>query len=303
MLSPPRSFSTVVAAMLGQHPQLYGLAETHLLSVSTLDEWWRLSEVATFPMTHGLLRSVAQLMFGEQSTQSVRRAAAFLRARSGWSNAEVLALLADRVRPRTLVEKSPMVAFREEWMQRAAATFPNARFIHLTRHPRSQALSVQKHIRKSLETGGPMPRWLRDLGWSDGTGRLLSEFDPQRSWYTLNANIDRFVSSLPSHRWLRVRGEDILRDPSRWLTEIASWLALRVDRAAVGEMLHPERSPFAGFGPPGALYGNDLFFLRDARLRPERAAAGENLEDRLEWRSDAHFKPEVVALARRFGYE
>jgi sulfotransferase family protein len=303
VLSPPRSFSTVVAAMLGQHPQLYGLAETHLLSVTTVDEWWRLAAVAPFPMTHGLLRSVAEVVFGEQSTESVRRAAALLRARSGWSNADVLALLADRVHPRTLVEKSPVLVFREESMFRAAETFPNARFIHLTRHPRSQALSVEKHIRESLEAGSPMPRWLRNLGWSDGTGRLVSEFDPQRSWYTLNANIDRFVSSLPSHRWLRVRGEDILRDPWRRLAEIASWLALRVDRAAVGEMLHPERSPFAGFGPPGALYGNDLFFLRDARLRPERAAGRENLEDRLEWRGDAHFKPEVVALARRFGYE
>jgi hypothetical protein len=303
VLAPPRSFSTVVAAMLGQHPQLYGLAETHLLAVSTLDEWWRSAEVAPFPMTHGLLRSVAELVYGEQTEESVRRASALLRARSSWSNADMLDDLADRVRPRTLVEKSPVLAFREETMLRAAKTFPNARFIHLTRHPRSQALSVRKHIHKSLELGRPMPLWLRNLGWSDASGRLLPEFDPQRSWYTLNANIDRFVSALPADRWVRVRGEDVLRDPWSRLSEIASWLGIRTDSVAVEEMLHPERSPYAGFGPPGARFGNDLFFLCDARLRPERAASTENLEDPLEWRSGASFTPEVVALAREFGYE
>jgi hypothetical protein len=302
VLSPPRSFSTVIAAMLGQHPQLYGLAETHLLSVSTLDEWWSSAGVASFPMTHGLLRSVAELVFGQQSEVSVRNAAALLRARSSWSSADMLALLADRVHPRTLVEKSPVLCFREEWMLRAAETFPNARFIQLTRHPRSQALSVRKHIRKSLELGRPMPLWLRNLGWSDGRGQLFPEFDPQRSWYTLNANIDGFVSKLPSDRWMRVRGEDVLRDPWSRLAEIASWLGIETDSVAVDAMLHPERSPFAGFGPPGAVYGNDLFFLCDARLRPERAAGAENLEDPLEWRSAARFAPEVVALAQRFGY-
>ena len=187
----------------------------------------------------------------------------------------MLALLADRVHPRTLVEKSPVLCFREEWMLRAAETFPNARFIQLTRHPRSQALSVRKHIRKSLELGRPMPLWLRNLGWSDGRGQLFPEFDPQRSWYTLNANIDGFVSKLPSDRWMRVRGEDVLRDPWSRLAEIASWLGIETDSVAVDAMLHPERSPFAGFGPPGAVYGNDLFFLCDARLRPERARRGE----------------------------
>jgi hypothetical protein len=303
VLSPPRSFSTVVSAMVGQHPELYGLAETHLLTVTTVGEWWRRAAEAQFPMTHGLLRSVAELVFGEQSEESVRRAASLLRKRPNWSNADVLALLADRVRPRTLVEKSPVVVFREEWMLHAAKTFPNARFVHLTRHPRGQALSVRKHIRKSLRSGQPMPGWLRNLGWSDGNGRVFSDFDPQRSWYVLNANIDRFVSTLPPERWLRVRGEDILRDPSSQLGEIASWLGIRADAKAVEAMLHPEHSPFAGFGPRSARYGNDLFFLHDARLHPERAGA-DNLDDPLEWRTgEARFAPEVIAFARRLGYD
>jgi hypothetical protein len=288
--------------MLGQHPDLYGLAETHLLSVETVDEWWRRSAGAQFPMTHGLLRSIAEVVFGEQSAASVRRAAAWLRERSDWSSAEVLALLTEGVSPRTLVEKSPVVVFQAEWMQRAADTFPNARFVHLTRHPRSQALSVRKHVVKNARVG-PVPGWLRTLGWSDGNGTVFADFDPQRSWYALNANIDRFVTALTAERWRRIHGEDVLRDPYTTLTELASWLGMRTDAEAIEAMLHPERSPFAGFGPPGARYGNDLFFLCDARLRPGRAQA-HSLDGPLEWRADgAGFASEVIELARRFGYE
>jgi hypothetical protein len=302
VLSPPRSFSTVVCAMLGQHPELYGLAETHLLAVDSMSDWWQKSAEAQFPMTHGLLRSVAEIVYGEQSPRSVRQAGAWLRERSDWPSAAVIALLADRLRPRLLVEKSPVVVFREEWMSRAAETFPKARFIHLTRHPRSQAQSVRKHLDKSARAG-LMPGWLRNLGWSDGSGTTFySEFDPQRSWYALNANIDRFASSLPPERWIRVRGEDVLRDPWTTLAGIASWLGVREDADAIEAMLHPERSPFAGFGPPGARYGNDLFFLCDAHLRPDRAGS-DNLDDPLEWRADGGgFTSEVVSLAREFGY-
>jgi hypothetical protein len=57
VLAPPRSFSSVVAAMLGQHPQMYGMPELQLFGAETMAEWWALCAKATFPMTHGLLRA------------------------------------------------------------------------------------------------------------------------------------------------------------------------------------------------------------------------------------------------------
>src|SRR3982750_3544139 len=67
VLSPPRSFSTIVSAMLGQHPQLYGLPELHLFGAETIAEFTRQCEEATYPMADGLLRAVAQLYFGRQT--------------------------------------------------------------------------------------------------------------------------------------------------------------------------------------------------------------------------------------------
>ena len=67
VLGPPRSFTTVVSAMLGQHPQMYGLPEVHLFAAETMAEWWRQCAEATFNMDHGLMRVAAQLFFGDQT--------------------------------------------------------------------------------------------------------------------------------------------------------------------------------------------------------------------------------------------
>ena len=38
ILSPPRSFSSVISTMIGQHPQIYGFPELHLFSGETLGD-------------------------------------------------------------------------------------------------------------------------------------------------------------------------------------------------------------------------------------------------------------------------
>lgn len=297
LLSPPRSFSSVVCAMLGEHPQLYGLAETQLFGAETVGEWWELCSRATFPMSHGLLRGVAELVFGTQNAFTVKQAAVWLRRRSEAGTADVVRELTRCVAPLILVEKSPAVVYDIASMQRILRAFPRTRFIHLTRHPRGYGESVAKHLRESAKVG-VVPQWLLNLGsWSG------PEFDPQWSWLALNANIQQFLEAVPESQWLRVRGEDMLAEPDRVLPEIATWLRLEADAEAIDAMKHPERSPFASFGPPGARFGNDVFFLRRPALRPGRAQVGD-LDAPLSWRGDAGcFSPEVKELARAFGYE
>ena len=65
-----------------------------------------------------------------------------------------------------------------------------------------------------------------------------------------------------------------MTNPDLHLRKIAGWLGLRTDDAAINEMRHPERSPYACFGPPGARFGNDRFFLENpAALLRARAAS------------------------------
>jgi hypothetical protein len=79
---------------------------------------------------------------------------------------------------------------------------------------------------------------------------------------------------------------------------------MRADRDAVTAMRHPERSPFAGFGPLTARFGHDPGFLRDPRLRTASGSRSATLSGPLPWASDGRgFSPEVVDLAREFGYQ
>jgi hypothetical protein len=83
---------------------------------------------------------------------------------------------------------------------------------------------------------------------------------------------------------------------------VAAWLGLRTDPAAIDLMKHPERSPYAFLGPPGAKFGNDEFFLRDPLFRPSQTSS-HTLDGPLSWRIDGgEFLPEVKALASELGY-
>src|ERR1700724_2104140 len=110
-------------------------------------------------------------------------------------------------------------------------------------------------------------------------------------------NICEFLQSVPEEQKLRMRGEDLLTDCEQGLVRIATWLGLRTDPEAIEEMQHPERSPYACFGPPSAALGTDLSFLRSPALQPERARL-HTLDGPLNWREDGQeFLPEVKKLA------
>jgi len=310
VLAPPRSFTSLACAMIGQHPQMYGLPETHLLRFETMADRANYHAEATYPMTHGLLRAVAQLYFGEQTQASVRKARHWLDARSQLTTDFIFRLLMDRVFPRIAVDKSPDMA-EPFVLKRIFSRFPQARFIHLLRHPRGHAESVMKYIQVRASRG-PIPpsHWLLRISSAAPPGAAADPskndhvLDPQYGWYVINKTISDFLSEIPPGRSLRIRGEDLLAEPDRALTDIAAWMGLRTDSDAIDQMKHPERSPYAFPGPPGARYGNDLFFLENPVLRAGRAADPLNLEEALGWRNDDKgFCPEVKLLAREFGYE
>jgi hypothetical protein len=311
LLGPPRSFTSVVGTMLGQHPQMYGLPETHLFGCETMAEWWRTCEEQTFPRAHGLLRAVAELFFGGQTERTVRLASGWLQRRSHFTTGMVMEVLAARVHPRVVVDKSPSVVYSVQFLERIRILFPRARFIHLLRHPRAHGESVMKFIKERKRRGRiPESHWLLHLctypDLSSAASDVLErshERDPQRGWYVLNRNIAEFLESVPNEQKLRVRGEDLLQSPDEPLRRIAEWLRVRTDDDAINEMKHPERSPYACFGPPGARYGNDSFFLASPALRPARAKP-QSLEGPLSWREDgSDFLPEIKQLARELGYE
>jgi hypothetical protein len=108
---------------------------------------------------------------------------------------------------------------------------------------------------------------------------------------------------VPEGQRLRIRGEDLLSNSDEALRGIAGWLGLQTDGDAIKAMKHPERSPFACYGPPGARFGNDPVFLKNPALHPARVKA-QSLDGPISWRENGQvFFPKVRQLAEQFGYE
>ena len=309
ILAPPRSFTSIVCSMLGQHPEMYGLAETHLFIEQTMRARSVRGAQATYPVDHGLLRVVAELYFGAQDESAIGAARRWLQAHSASTTADVFRALGRTVFPLILIDKSPSTINSLATLQRLRADFPQARYIHLLRHPRGHGESVMRFIGERKRQG-PLPptHWLLQMSSLRRGGRAphpaagTAVLDPQIAWHARNTVICQFLQTLPPSMSLRLRGEDLLSAPDQVLAEIARWLGVRSDFAAIEEMKHPERSPFAFVGPPGARSGNDPSFLRDPVLRPA-SGRKHSLDGPLSWRDDGEgFLPEVRELAMEFGY-
>jgi hypothetical protein len=244
-------------------------------------------------MRHGLLRTVAQIYGGEQTIESIRMAERWVRTRESMTSGEVFRELCRAVAPRRIVEKSPGILRKQEYLHRMLETFPDAKFIHLVRHPRAQCESV-------LKTPG-------------GIGVLLAvnsvdhlapkaALEPQILWHDSQIQILRFLDELPDSLFVTIRGEEFLNNLDETLPALCRWLGISDSQEAIAAMRRPEDSPYSSEGPANARLGNDINFLRSPALREGEIRTPE-LGGPLPWRDDgASFHPNVESLAHAFGY-
>jgi len=295
LLAPPRSYTSLINAMLGQHPQAFGLPELCLFNVEYLKEMWvretdELGDEAK--ARQGLLRAVAEIYAGEQTKVSITMAHHWAAAREDWTTAAVYQELVRAIHPLIAVEKSPAYTIDINRLLAMNEAFPDARFLHLVRHPVGQCKSVM------AMNEGAFALYVNSIDFLED--RAIVE--PQFAWHDLNVNILNFLDTIPPERQMRIRGEDIMSDPPTHLAAICRWLGIRDDQEAVDDMMHPERSPFACFGPINALFGNDPNFLRGPTFRPHKVKVPP-LDKPVPWRPDGKgLYPRVVELARELGY-
>ncbi len=267
ILCTPRSYSSVICAMLGRHPQMYSFPELNLFIAATVGDLLHIEELQ---QTHsgqpvawysaGLVRALAELEFGGQTVATYGEAATWLHARRHWSTHQVLDSLLERIQPRVGVDKSPNTALSPLFLERAREYYPQARFMHLTRHPATAQQSMMECDRLRPGSRNTFGRNSREL--ANYTARL---------WCYLQQVLLEFTRNLPPGQTMRLRGEDVLRDPETHLARITAWLGLRIDAAAIEAMKHPEHSPYAGVGPGAYWAENDPTFLAHPRLRPVEA--------------------------------
>lgn len=264
VLCPPRSFSSVVATMIGQHPELYGFPELHLFSEDTMDTSLTRLEKRGKAVTAGLGRFIAQEVFGGQTARTALQAIEWIRERRSWTTRQMFEHALELVAPKIGVEKSPGTAGRFSYMERAAREFPDAYFLHLTRHPVSARNSMEEFFEVKAN------RARHQAGDDEGMRHLRESFDRFLLWYHMHASILRFTNGLAPGKTMRIKGEDVLSEPGRFLPQIAEWMGLRTDAEAIECMKHPEESLYAYAGPRVIFGGNDPKFTSNPRLRGGR---------------------------------
>jgi sulfotransferase family protein len=292
ILGSARSFTSLVCAMLGQHPQLYGMPELNLFIAETLKEFVEQLGGYRQIQLHGLIRAVAQLYSGEQTLVSLGMVKRWMVPRIEHRTSDVYRELSRKVAPLRIVDKSPVYSLRPDYLQRINKAFPDAHFLHLLRNPRTQGESILKIADGAMAVLGDSVDYSTDP----------PTVDPQLSWYRVQRNIEDFLQGISPVRRMRLLGEDMLNDKERHLLAVCDWLGIATDDAALDAMLHPECSPFACLGPLGSHLGNDINFLQSPALRPGRVPCPP-LDGPLPWRKDGQgLRPEIRALAQRMGY-
>lgn len=293
LLAPPRSFTSVINAMIGQHPQAYGLPELNLFSFEKTVDLWQSSLKEFFKLNTGLLRAVAEIYVGEQSDEAIEFAEHWCAVRENRKVGDIFNEIRERLHPLIPVDKSPGYNVDIDRLRRILDACPDANFIHLIRHPAKQCESM------SAFHEGMMPFLFEAIEYQKD--RALVE--PQYVWYDMNITILNFLENdVPPNQQFRVIGEGLMENPEEKLGEICRWLGIRDDAQAVEEMMHPENSPFSCFGPLSALLGNDPNFLKRSRFE-RHVPKVPPLDAPASWRDDGStLFPEVIELAREFGY-
>jgi hypothetical protein len=252
ILTTPRSYSTVATAVLSGHPMIHGFPELLLNRGRTVAEAFGVElaqESLPWQLT-GLCIALADLHEGKLSDDSLERARDWLAQRQDWTTKQVMDHLLAGICPEIGLEKSAATVMKEENLDLCLRNYPNASYLHLTRHPVSAQRSMQAQWTEMFR---------RD------NDHLAAEM--ASVWLEGNERIVRALAGLPARQWMRVRAEEMLRRPYQLLPEILSWLGLHADDSIIASMLATEKSKFAYRGDGYRLGGGDMLFFESPALR------------------------------------
>lgn len=291
ILAAPFSGTSSLAAMLGCHPRLYALPELNLFMADRVGELLEIFRIGQGRHADGLLRAVALLEFGEQTDAGVAQAQEWLRTQSALGTGELLLHLARRAAPRVLVVPDSESPLRPMDLRRLRTQLPQARTLHLLRHPYTQGLLHEHWLRGRLF----VPPDFKDHA------RKPPQPDPQIGWLRCNANLAALLAGDATA--LRLRSEDFVTDADAALARVAGWLGVETDASALAAMQRPEDWSFAGHGPSAAPYGLEAEVLEAfPPALVERAQREARLDAPLPWRDGERFAAEVRRLATDWSY-
>jgi LPS sulfotransferase NodH len=220
VLSPPRSGSTLLRAMLAGHPQLFAPPELYLLSYDTMAERRRWFARGHSSQLEGAVRALMQLRNGsaEDSAEQIRQF-----EEEGRSTRDFYQWLQSLAGQRLLVDKTPNYSVSLDTLRRADEEVEQPLFIHLSRHPYGMI--------RSFEEANMAQLWWPRLAGPDAssaarecpyTGRQLGEL----LWLLIHRNIHEFLATIPSHRQHAIAFEQLVADPAESMKSLCRFLEI-----------------------------------------------------------------------------
>ena len=292
LLASPRSFTSVICAMLGQHPEMYGMPELNLFIADNVQNFLQLIGHQQY-LGHGIIRAVAQVFTGKQTPKSIAWSTQWLLQDGNKATQEIFEALRIALKPLSIIDKSPAHIIDPLFLERLFQAAPDAYFIHIVRNPQMQCASIVKAEQ------GQFLKLQNDYFAAVKNLRC----DPQELWLLNQITIIDFLKKVPPDKKRTLRGEDILQNPRTHLHDLCAWMGKRTDEIAMEAMLHPENSPFAGFGPFGAPFGNDTGFLNNPILQPLPKHQVSLRYNPFQMPKGRFLSEETIRMAISLGYE
>ncbi|HKI02159.1 MAG TPA: non-ribosomal peptide synthase/polyketide synthase, partial [Thermoanaerobaculia bacterium] len=209
VLSPPRSGSTLLRVMLGGNPNLFAPPELELLSFDTLAERREAFPGRNSFWLEGVTRAVMEV---RRCTAEEADALLEEIEREGMTTRGLYRKLQEWIGGRLLVDKTPSYALDLSVLRRAEATFEDARYIHLLRHPYGMIRSFEEAKLEQVFFRHPHPYPRRELA--------------ELIWLVSQQNILEFLAGVPAGRQKQVRFEELLAEPEGVLREICEFLGV-----------------------------------------------------------------------------
>ena len=243
ILSPPRSGSTLLRAILAGHPQLFAPPELHLLSFWTLvDRKAAFSERNSFWL-EGSLRALMQIRGCD--AEEARSLMQELEERQ-LTTQQFYRWMQQQIPDRILVDKTPFYALDLKMLERAETEFEKPLYIHLRRHPGGMIRSYEK---AKLDL----------LGQFGGEGTFPRNELAELIWLTSHQNILEFLGNIPRERQYSLQFEDLVRHPSAKIAGICQFLDLEVCPDMMNPYKNKERRMTDGVQTGGRMIGDVKF--------------------------------------------
>ncbi|HKH46593.1 MAG TPA: amino acid adenylation domain-containing protein, partial [Thermoanaerobaculia bacterium] len=209
VLSPPRSGSTLLRVMLAGHPGLFAPPELELLGFNTLGErkeafsgrysFWAEGTVRALMALVGCGPDEAWAIMADAEARDLT-----VRDFYGW--------MQERLGGRLLVDKTPSYALDPAVLARAEEDFEEPLYIHLLRHPYGMIASFEKARLEQVFFRRPHSYSRRQLA--------------ELIWVASEQNILAHLAGVPAERQLRLRFEDLVRDPKTEMERVCALLGL-----------------------------------------------------------------------------